>query len=254
MRINIKRLDNLLVEKGLAESRKRALALIMAGKVRVGDTLVTKAGKQVREDAVIHVACNDHPYVSRGGLKLEKALLHTGISVGGLTGMDAGASTGGFTDCLLQHGAKRVYAVDVGYGQISWKLRNDSRVVLIERRNIRYLDHELVAEPIDIVVIDCSFISLKKVLLPCITFLKPNAYVIGLIKPQFEVGPENVGKGGIVRDRLLQEDVVMDMKAFFETQGICDIDVIESPILGTKGNREFLIIGSFKLPFKKSSV
>lgn len=254
MRVKTKRLDNLLVEKGFVESRKRALALVMAGKVSVGDMLVTKAGKQVREDAVIRVACNDHPYVSRGGLKLEKALLHSGILVDGLIGMDAGASTGGFTDCLLQHGAKRVYSVDVGYGQISWKLRNDSRVALIERRNIRYLDHELVPEPIDIVVIDCSFISLKKVLPPCIAFLRPNAYVVGLIKPQFEVGPENVGKGGVVRDRLLQEEVVVDMKGFFETQGICDIDVIESPILGTKGNREFLIIGRFNLPFKKSSV
>lgn len=235
------RLDKLLLDKGLVQSRERARALIMSGKVMVNGRKVDKAGEMIQADAAITLAGEDIPYVSRGGLKLEKALDEFGIDVSGKAAMDVGASTGGFTDCLLQRGARKVHAVDVGYGQLDLKLRNDPRVVNIERRNIRYLEREIIPEPIDIATIDASFISLTKVIPKVLEFLKEDGELIALIKPQFEVGKGEVGKGGVVRDEAKQTAVVEKIKGFCEEIGLTVIGVIESPILGPKGNREFLI-------------
>ena len=197
---NKKRLDLAVVEKGLAASRPRAKALIMAGKIRVNDQLADKPGSTVGPHDTISLKGEDLPYVSRGGLKLEKALAAFDIHVTGWTCLDVGASTGGFTDCLLKHGASKVYAVDVGYGQFAWELRNDPRVFLIERTNIRHLSLESLPSPVDLVVIDVSFISLKIVVPAVLKFLKKGSLIAALIKPQFEVGKGLVGKGGVVRD------------------------------------------------------
>ncbi|HRI06654.1 MAG TPA: TlyA family RNA methyltransferase [Nannocystaceae bacterium] len=236
------RLDKLLVERELCESRARAQALILAGKVIVGEHTVTKAGTMVAADAAIRLRGEDHGFVSRGGLKLQGALREfSGLDVRGRVAMDVGASTGGFTDCLLQAGVARVHAVDVGYGQLAWKLATDPRVVVHERTNIRTLTPSTVGEAIDLVVIDCSFISLGKVLPALPALLAPRADLVALVKPQFEVGPERVGKGGIVRDAEAQEDALRGAVAAAEALGMGLRGRCESPILGREGNREFLI-------------
>jgi len=236
-----KRLDLILVERHLAGSRERARALILAGKVVVDDHRVDKAGQQVDLQADIRLKSGDIPYVSRGGLKLAGALTAFGLQVHGLIALDVGASTGGFTDCLLQHGAAKVYAVDVGYGQLAWPLRDDPRVVNLERCNIRHLQPCDLAEAPGLAVIDASFISLDKVLPGTLTLLAPEADIIALIKPQFEVGKGQVGKGGIVRDAALHEQVVERIVSLALELGCRVEGVIESPVLGSKGNKEFLI-------------
>ncbi|WDP93106.1 MAG: TlyA family RNA methyltransferase [Desulfobacter sp.] len=238
---NKKRLDLVLVERGLIRSRDRAKAMIMAGKVLVNDMPVDKPGAQVTLDAAIKVKVDDHPYVSRGGLKLEKALTTFPVSAADKICLDIGASTGGFTDCLLKSGAKKVYAVDVGYGQLDWSLRQDDRVVVIERTNIRHLSPDLVAEPMDMVVADTSFISLKTVIPAAEKFMKPGTVILALIKPQFEAGRENVGKGGVVKDPAVRAQVVEDIKTFFSDRGYRVNDTVTSPILGPKGNEEYII-------------
>jgi 23S rRNA (cytidine1920-2'-O)/16S rRNA (cytidine1409-2'-O)-methyltransferase len=235
------RLDSLLVQKGLTQSRERAKALIMAGKVLVNQTLVDKPGKLIPENDQISLKEKESPYVSRGGLKLAKALQTFEIDVQNAICMDVGASTGGFTDCLLQNGAARVYAIDVGYGQLDWKLRNDSRVIPFERTNVRHMEVDALPEKAEIVTIDVSFISLKIVVPAIMKFTLDNATIICLIKPQFEVGKGKVGKGGIVRDPELHKTVITDLTQFFEQQCLDPINTIPSPILGPKGNKEFLI-------------
>jgi 23S rRNA (cytidine1920-2'-O)/16S rRNA (cytidine1409-2'-O)-methyltransferase len=235
------RLDRLMVEKGLAASRQRAQAMIMAGNVLVNSQPVEKSGHLISKGAEITLKGEILPYVSRGGLKLEKALASFDVFVQGRTCLDVGASTGGFTDCLLQHGAARVYAVDVGYGQLAWQLRQDSRVVPIERMNIRNMPLNLLPEPVDLVTIDVSFISLKIVVPAVVKFTRKPARIIALIKPQFEVGKGKVGKGGVVRDPLQHESVIDDMNRFFKDTGWNSVAVVPSPILGPSGNREFLI-------------
>jgi len=236
-----KRLDRVVVEKGLVHSRQRAQALIMAGKVLVNNHIVDKSGTLVFPDDDIVLQGDDHPYVSRGGVKLEKALLTLGININGFVCLDVGASTGGFTDCLLQHGAGRVYAVDVGYGQLAWKLRQNPRVVVIERVNIRHMQPETLPQLVDLVTIDVSFISLKKVVPEILKFMKKSAGILALIKPQFEVGKKNVGKGGVVRDPVLHTQVIENLSEFFVKKHLFSEWVIPSPILGPKGNREFFI-------------
>lgn len=235
------RLDKLLVDRALVPSRERARALILAGKVVVGEHAVDKAGAQVAEDAPVRLKGEDIPYVSRGGLKLEKGLDHFAVDPAGRVAVDVGASTGGFTDCLLQRGATKVFAVDVGYGQLAWSLREDPRVVNLERTNIRELTTERLGERPSLAVIDASFISLDKVLPPTLALLAPGAEVLALIKPQFEVGKGQVGKGGVVRDAEQHAAVVERIRTLAESLGCLILGVTESPILGPKGNREFLI-------------
>lgn len=237
-----KRLDLLLVDRGLAPSRQRAQALIMAGSVLVNNQPAAKAGAQVSERDLIEVKSGSNPYVSRGGLKLEGALKTLSLDVSDRICLDVGASTGGFTDCLLQNGAMRVYAVDVGYGQLAWKLRQDERVVVIERTNIRNMPGERVPETVDIATIDVSFISLKIVVPAVMAFLKPEGLILALIKPQFEVGKNQVGKGGVVRNPELHDRVIEDLSNFFAASGLGCAGVVPSPILGPKGNREFFIL------------
>lgn len=238
------RLDKLCVDRGLCESRTRAQALIVAGKVVVGDHTADKPGTLVPADAQVRLRGQDHGYVSRGGLKLHGALgtfAAAGLDPRGKVAMDIGASTGGFTDCLLQAGAARVYAIDVGYGQLAWKLAADPRVVVLDRTNIRTLAREAIPEPVDLVVADCSFISLTKVL-PCVPpFLAAAADVVALIKPQFELGPGRVGKGGIVRDAEDHAEAVAAVVAAAEALGFVQAGLCDSPILGQDGNREFLV-------------
>lgn len=235
------RLDKLLVDRGLVKSRERARSLIMAGQVVVNDHLADKAGAQVPLDAVIRLKGVDIPFVSRGGLKLARALDEFGLEVTDLVAIDVGASTGGFTDCLLQRGARKVYAVDVGYGQLAWKLRQDPRVVNLEKTNIRYLEPDALPEVPDLAVIDASFISLDKVLPPTLRLICAGATIVALIKPQFEVGKGEVGKGGVVRDEGKHREVVDSIVALAESLGLHVGGITESPILGPKGNREFLI-------------
>jgi 23S rRNA (cytidine1920-2'-O)/16S rRNA (cytidine1409-2'-O)-methyltransferase len=235
------RIDRLLMERGLVESRERGQALILAGQVLVNGTKLEKAGTPVLEDAEVRLLGEPQPYVSRGGLKLEGALRAFGLSVAGLVAIDVGASTGGFTDCLLMHGAARVYAVDVGYGQLAWKIRQDPRVVVVERTNIREMDPDLVPEPVDLAVIDVSFISLEKVVPSVMRFLKPGARLVALIKPQFEVGREQVGKGGIVRDNAARSAAVEQVSRFVSGLGFAVEGVVPSPISGQDGNLEFLL-------------
>jgi 23S rRNA (cytidine1920-2'-O)/16S rRNA (cytidine1409-2'-O)-methyltransferase len=235
------RLDRLLAERGLAPSRQRAAALIIEGKVRVDGQRARKAGQTVAPDARVEVLEEHEAYVSRGGIKLAGALDFFCLSVAGLVAMDVGASTGGFTDCLLQRGVRRVYAVDVGYGQLAWKLRQDQRVVAIERTNVRYLTREEVPEPVDLATIDTSFISLTKVIPRVVEFLKEGGRLLALIKPQFEVGRGLVGKGGVVREPGLHQRVVSELECFCRDQGLAVEGVTESPLLGPKGNREFFL-------------
>lgn len=234
------RLDKLLFEKGLIESRERAKALILEGNVLVNGIVIDKAGAAVSSDAALTLK-DKMPYVSRGGLKLEHAITHFNIDVKGKTAMDAGASTGGFTDCLLQNEAMKVYAIDVGYGQFSWSLRNDNRVILIEKTNIRYLDRAFIQDEIDIAVIDVSFISLLKVIPKIIEFLKPKGEIVALIKPQFEAGREDIGKGGVIRSAEKRLEIVEKIKSETGKMGLEAIGVTESPIKGPKGNVEYLI-------------
>jgi 23S rRNA (cytidine1920-2'-O)/16S rRNA (cytidine1409-2'-O)-methyltransferase len=235
------RLDKLLLEKGLVDSRERARSLILSGKIWVNGKRVDKAGTQVNVSSMVELKASDYPYVSRGGVKLEAALHHFGVNVKNKVTMDVGASTGGFTDCLLQHGAKRVYAIDVGYGKLDWRLRQDQRVILIEKQNIRYLSKEIIPEKIDMVTIDVSFISLKKVIPKVKEFLKEKAEIIVLIKPQFELGRGEVGKGGIVRDKGKREQIVAEIIDFCQILRFKVEGVVASPILGAKGNQEYLL-------------
>ncbi|MCP4348864.1 MAG: TlyA family RNA methyltransferase [Desulfobacterales bacterium] len=239
-----KRLDLYILEKGLcssAQSRQKIKSIIMAGKVLVNNQPVDKPGSLVSEHDEIIVKGDDCPYVSRGGLKLEEALQTFKTDITGFTCLDVGASTGGFTDCLLQHDAGRVYAVDVGYGQLAWKLRQDSRVVVIERTNIRHMPAETVPELVDLVTVDVSFISLRIVVPAILKFMKKDAGIFALIKPQFEVGKGKVGKGGVVRDPALHDEVIKSLSDFFTETGLSCDSVIPSPIFGPKGNKEFIV-------------
>ena len=233
------RLDQLLVDRGLVESREKAKALILAGEVRVDDQKMAKPGHTVAHDARIELLSKPR-YVGRGGLKLEAALHHFAIDPTGCTCLDLGSSTGGFTDCLLQHGAARVYAIDSGTNQLDWKLRNDARVTVHENQNARLLDRTHVPEPIDLLVCDVSFISVTLVLPPAIPLLRERAHMVILIKPQFEAGRDQVGKGGIIRDKQVHQQVCQRIESFVQQLGY-QTSIIDSPILGAEGNREFLL-------------
>jgi 23S rRNA (cytidine1920-2'-O)/16S rRNA (cytidine1409-2'-O)-methyltransferase len=236
------RADQLLVDRGLVESRTRAQALILAGKVFSGGRRIDKPGDQLAPDRPLELRGEDHPWVSRGGVKLAHALEHFRIRADGLVCLDVGASTGGFTHVLLAHGAARVYAVDVGHGQLDWGLRNDPRVVVLERTNARYLEAAQVPEPIGLLVCDASFIGLRTLLPAPLALCGPDALAVALIKPQFEAGPENVGKGGVVRDPAVHARVSAAIEAWWGAQpGWRVLGVTPSPITGPEGNREFLI-------------
>ncbi|MDR3072797.1 MAG: TlyA family RNA methyltransferase [Clostridiales Family XIII bacterium] len=235
-----KRLDVLMAEKGLVPSREKAQAVIMAGEVAVNGVRELKAGTQVHEDVTIEITGDGLRYVSRGGLKLEKAVNEWNIELEGKVCMDIGASTGGFTDLMLKAGAKRVYAVDVGYGQLDWNLRNDARVVNMERTNIRYLDPAQIEEKPEFISIDVSFISLKLVLPTAEKLLQPQGQIVALIKPQFEAERAEVGKKGIVRDEKIHRAVIEKVRGYAEANGLVVTNVTPSPITGAKGNVEFL--------------
>jgi len=238
------RLDQLLVDRGLVESRAKAQALIMAGKIYSDTRLLDKAGRQVGEDIPLELKGQDHPWVSRGGLKLAKGLEFFGIDPQGLTCLDVGASTGGFTDVLISGGAAKVYAVDVGHGQLAWKVRQNPDVVVLERTNARHLTVEQIPDPLDLIVCDASFIGLETILPAALSLVASKANLIALIKPQFEVGKGRVGKGGVVRDPELHKEVCDKIKVWLESQpGWSVLGVTESPIQGPEGNREFLIGG-----------
>ncbi len=239
--MNKERIDVLLVEKGFFESREKAKASIMAGVVYANEQKIDKAGEEVSIDAKLEVRENICPYVSRGGLKLEKAVKFFGVNLKDKVCMDIGASTGGFTDCMLQNGAKKVFSVDVGYGQFAWKLRQDERVVCMERTNIRYVTDEQIGEKLDFASIDVSFISLTKVLPVAFNLLKDDGEVVALIKPQFEAGREQVGKKGVVRDSKVHKEVIEKIIAFSESIGFCVKNLSFSPIKGPEGNIEFLL-------------
>lgn len=235
------RADMLLLAQGLAESRTRAQSLILAGKVYAGDRRVAKAGDLLPDDAALTVKGRDHPWVSRGGVKLAHGLAHFGFDVTGAVALDVGSSTGGFTDVLLTRGAARVYAIDVGTNQLAWKLRSDERVIVHEQTNARALTAEIVPEPVDIVVCDASFIALSKVLDAALDLAKPGAKLVALIKPQFEAGRGEVGKGGVVRDPLVHQRVCDDAAVWIESRGWRVVGVEPSPITGPEGNVEFLL-------------
>jgi 23S rRNA (cytidine1920-2'-O)/16S rRNA (cytidine1409-2'-O)-methyltransferase len=236
------RADQLLVDRGLAQSRTRAQALILAGKVFSGERRIAKAGDTLAPDAALQVRGHDHPWVSRGGLKLAHALNHFGLSPEGRTCLDIGASTGGFTDVLLARGAARVHAVDVGHGQLAWTLRTDPRVVVHEKTNARYLARDIVADPIEAVVCDASFIGLATLLPAPLALCLPGAWAVALIKPQFEAGPHAVGSKGVVRDPAVHAAVCERVRAWWAgLPGWRVLGVAESPITGPEGNREFLI-------------
>ncbi len=243
---NRSRLDCFIVDQKLVKSRQRAKALIMAGKVLVNDIPVDKPGTLINHDAKVIVKQDDNPFVSRGGLKLENALKSIPISVKGLICLDIGASTGGFTDCLLQYGADKVYAVDVGYGQFDWSLRQNEQVKVIERTNIRHMPYEKINEKVDLIVADTSFISLKVVIPSAEKFMRDDTRVLALIKPQFEAGKRNVGKGGVVKDPEIRKKVIKDLELFFKERGYQVNQVVPSPILGPKGNKEYIISLIFK--------
>ena len=234
------RLDVLLVEQGYLESRQKAQATIMSGLVFVNNQRVDKPGTMIANDAAIEVRGNAIPYVSRGGLKLEKAMKTYGLVLDGKICADIGASTGGFTDCMLQNGAQKVYAVDVGYGQLDWKLRSDERVVCMERTNARYLTHEQVPDELDFASVDVSFISLKLILPMLHTLLKEDGYVVCLVKPQFEAGKEKVGKKGVVRDPAVHLEVLENFFGHAKENGFTVIGITYSPIRGPEGNIEYL--------------
>jgi 23S rRNA (cytidine1920-2'-O)/16S rRNA (cytidine1409-2'-O)-methyltransferase len=231
----------LLVSRGLAESRTKAQALIMAGAVYSGEKKLAKAGEMLAEHAPLEVRGKDHPWVSRGGIKLDHGLSEFGFDVTGAVALDVGSSTGGFTDVLLTRGASKVYAVDVGTNQLAWKLRQDSRVVVLEQTNARYLTEEQIPEAIDVVTCDASFISLSKVLETPLKFARSGARLIALVKPQFEAGREEVGKGGVVRDPAVHDRVCTEAKGWVERQCWSVVGVTTSPITGPEGNVEFLL-------------
>ena len=235
------RLDALLVERGLAETRAKAQALILAGAVFSGEKKLDKAGQAVASDLALEVKSRDHPWVSRGGIKLAHALEHFALDVTGATALDIGASTGGFTDVLLTKGAAKVYAVDVGHGQLAWKLRQDPRVAVLERVNARHLTAQEVPDPVDLVTCDASFIGLEIVLPAALALAKPSAKLVALIKPQFEVGPGRVGKRGVVRDAALHREVSDRIAQWLTGTGWTVVGIVESPIRGPEGNVEFLI-------------
>ncbi len=237
------RIDKLIHERGLAESRSKARSIIMAGSVFVNNQRIDKPGTLIKDDSEILIKNSRGKYVSRGGLKLEKALEQFNIEVNGITALDIGASTGGFTDCLLQNGAKKVYAFDVGHGQFDWKLRNSEKVVVKEKINCRYLEQKDIGEMVDLVVIDVSFISLKLIVGPAINVLNSGGTLVALIKPQFEAGKGEVGKGGIIKDEAKHMEVVKMIRSYFEGVGLKIKGVIPSPIEGADGNKEFLICG-----------
>jgi 23S rRNA (cytidine1920-2'-O)/16S rRNA (cytidine1409-2'-O)-methyltransferase len=235
------RIDQLLVSRGLADSRSRAQALIMAGVVFSGERKIAKAGDMIAEDAALDVRGKDHPWVSRGGIKLEHGLSHFGIDVTGAMALDVGSSTGGFTDVLLTRGAAKVYAVDVGTNQLAWKLRQDGRVVVHEQTNARSLDSSIIPDPIDVVVCDASFIGLAKVLEAPLKLARDGARLVALVKPQFEAGREEVGKGGVVRNPEVHARVCDEAAEWVKTQGWTLLGVTPSPITGPEGNVEFLL-------------
>ena len=237
-----KRLEVILMERNMFPSREKARTAIMTGRILIHGNKETKAGTMIAEDTEIEVIGHDLPYVSRGGLKLEKAVKAFELDFKDKTVLDIGASTGGFTDCSLQNGAKKVYAVDVGYGQLAWSLRSDSRVVVLEKVNARYLTEEQVPELADFIVTDASFISLKKLVPHLISFLKEDGAFVSLIKPQFEAGKEKVGKKGVVRDPAVHKEVICDLLAFFEEQKLTVEKLTFSPIKGPEGNREYLVL------------
>lgn len=235
-----KRADVLMVEQGLTDSRPRAQALILAGKVYVDHKRIDKAGQLLKADTQLHLRGEDHPYVSRGGVKLAGAITGLDLDLDGKVAADFGASTGGFTDCLLKHGVSRVYAIDVGYGQLAEKLRTDARVINLERTNARYIGAGDLPEPMDLVVIDASFIGLAKLLPAAHAILKPNGQVIALVKPQFEVGRDNVGRG-VVHDDQLRQQAVEEVKQAAVQLGYVDLGQVDSVLAGPKGNREIFL-------------
>jgi 23S rRNA (cytidine1920-2'-O)/16S rRNA (cytidine1409-2'-O)-methyltransferase len=241
MAINKIRLDQLLVERGLAESRTRAQALIMAGHVTLGDKKANKSGQQVADDSAISVKGSDHPWVSRGGIKLAHALDEFGVDVTGMVAMDVGSSTGGFTDVLLTNGAVKVYAVDSGTNQLAWKLRQDDRVIVHEQTSARILTKEHIPEDVNLIVCDASFIGLAKVLERPLNFAKPNAQLLALIKPQFEAGRDEVGKGGVVRNETVHSRVCTEVQTWLVEKGWTIAGLTTSPITGPQGNVEFLV-------------
>ena len=236
------RLDQYLVQHGLTQSRERAKALIMSGIVFVNEQKVDKAGEMIKEDAKVEVRGHDIGYVSRGGLKLEKAMKCFPLTPNGKVCMDIGASTGGFTDCMLQNGAVKVYAVDVGYGQLAWKLRNDERVVCMEKTNVRYINEEQICDRPGFASVDVSFISLTKVIPPAVNVMSEDAQMVCLIKPQFEAGREKVGKKGVVREKSTHQEVIIKIIDFAFNQGLNIIGIDFSPIKGPEGNIEYLIM------------
>ena len=232
-----------MVSRGLAKSREKANSMLMAGTVFDNQKRIDKPGQQITKESEIDVKGKIHPWVSRGGIKLEKAILEYNLDCNSVIALDIGASTGGFTDVLLTKGAKKVYAVDVGYGQLDWKLRQDERVIVSEKTNARFLTDKIIRETLDVIVCDASFISLKKILPSSLQFLKKNGWLAALIKPQFEVGKGLVGKGGVVRDPNLHEEVTNDIKGWITSEMKMNLlGIVESPILGPSGNKEFVIV------------
>ncbi len=246
------RLDQLLVNKGLVPSREKGKALIMAGQVYVDGVKIEKPGTNINIDLTIEIKDNILPYVSRGGLKLAKALQEFEIALVGKVVLDIGASTGGFTDCALQNGARKVYAVDVGYGQLAWSLRQDPRVIVMERKNARYLSSADIPESVDVITIDVAFISLRKILSPLHTLLKEDGFILALIKPQFEAGREQVGKKGVVKDSAVHCQVIEEIIAFSQELGLRVRGLTYSPIKGAQGNIEFLLWLQKKSHLKKN--
>lgn len=245
------RLDQALVDRGLAESRAKAQAAIMAGLVFSGERRLDKPGQSIAADTALELRGKPHPWVSRGGIKLAHAIDHFALPAGGITAIDVGASTGGFTDVLLQHGAARVHAVDVGEGQLDWRLRNDPRVAVLEKTNARHLDATLVPAGVDAVVCDASFIGLQTVLPAALGLVRPGGWAVALIKPQFEVGRERVGKGGVVRDPALHDEVCARIQAWWSAlPGWRVLGIEPSPITGPEGNREFLIAAIKDAPMR----
>jgi 23S rRNA (cytidine1920-2'-O)/16S rRNA (cytidine1409-2'-O)-methyltransferase len=245
IKIKKERIDKLMVLMGFAKSREQANSMLMSGKVFVNQKRVDKAGQQISIDSELVIKGKIHPWVSRGGMKLEKAILEYNLDCNAIIALDIGASTGGFTDVLLTNGAKKVYAVDVGYGQLDWKLRQDKRVIVKEKTNARFLSDQIIKDPLDVIVCDASFISLKKILPSGLKFLKKKGWLAALIKPQFEVGKGLVGKGGVVRDPNLHEAVTNDIKGWIESEMKMNLlGVVESPILGPSGNKEFVIVAT----------
>jgi 23S rRNA (cytidine1920-2'-O)/16S rRNA (cytidine1409-2'-O)-methyltransferase len=235
------RADQLLVDRGLVESRSKAQALILAGLVFSGERKIEKAGQAMAEDAPLDVRGREHPWVSRGGIKLAHGLDHFGWDVTGAVALDVGSSTGGFTDVLLQKGAAKVFAVDVGTNQLAWKLRQDPRVIVHEKTNARYLTGEIITEPVDIIVCDASFIGLSKVLYTALDFAKPGGRLLALVKPQFEAERSEIGKGGVVRDADVHARVCNNVQLWLESRGWIVAGLVSSPITGPEGNVEFLI-------------